>query len=285
MKVAANDYVIRAMTRSELDFAIRLASQAGWNPGLHDADCFYQTDPNGFLIGLLNDQPIGCISAVSYPGNFGFLGFYIVVPEYRGQGYGIQLWNAAINYLRGHNIGLDGVLEQQSNYQRSGFQLAHRNIRYAAMVEVEQADTKNIVDLRQVAFADLCAYDRPLFPADRARFLKAWIQMPQAKAIAMLEDQAIVGYGVIRQCHQGYKIGPLFANSSQIAEALLLNLARHPELGSLLYLDLPEINKAAIALADRYQMKPVFETARMYTQAQPTVAGDRIFGVTTFELG
>jgi GNAT superfamily N-acetyltransferase len=285
MKVAANDYVIRAMTRSELDFAIRLASQAGWNPGLHDADCFYQTDPNGFLIGLLNDQPIGCISAVSYPGNFGFLGFYIVVPEYRGQGYGIQLWNAAINYLRGHNIGLDGVLEQQSNYQRSGFQLAHRNIRYAGMVEVKQADTKNIVDLRQVAFADLCAYDRHLFPADRARFLKAWIQMPQAKAIAMLEDQAIVGYGVIRQCHQGYKIGPLFANSSQIAEALLLNLACHPELGSLLYLDLPEINKAAIALADRYQMKPVFETARMYTQAQPTVAGDRIFGVTTFELG
>ncbi len=49
-----------------MDFAIQLAAKEGWNPGLHDAECFYRTDPDGFFIGLLDEnQPVGCISAVS----------------------------------------------------------------------------------------------------------------------------------------------------------------------------------------------------------------------------
>ena len=55
------------------------------------------------------------ISAVRYPEDFGFIGLYIVVPEQRGRGYGIQLWNAAMQRLAGCNIGLDGVIEQQEN--------------------------------------------------------------------------------------------------------------------------------------------------------------------------
>ncbi|HLA33082.1 MAG TPA: GNAT family N-acetyltransferase, partial [Pseudomonas sp.] len=29
------------MTRAEVDLAIDWAAAEGWNPGLHDADCFY----------------------------------------------------------------------------------------------------------------------------------------------------------------------------------------------------------------------------------------------------
>ena len=82
---------IQTMTRSDIDFAIAVAADEGWNPGTEDADAFYAADPDGFLIGRIDDRPIGCISAVKYPGGFGFVGFYIVVPPFRGQGYGIQL--------------------------------------------------------------------------------------------------------------------------------------------------------------------------------------------------
>jgi hypothetical protein len=79
------EFSIRRMKRNELDFAIQLAAKEGWNPGLHDAECFYRTDPNGFFIGLLDEnQPVGCISAVSYNGTFGFIGLYIVAAEHRG---------------------------------------------------------------------------------------------------------------------------------------------------------------------------------------------------------
>ena len=46
------------MTQQEVATAIEWAAAEGWNPGLHDAACFYAADPSGFLVGLLEDEPI-----------------------------------------------------------------------------------------------------------------------------------------------------------------------------------------------------------------------------------
>ncbi len=97
------------MSRRELDTAIGWAAAEGWNPGVHDGDCFYHADSNGFLMGLLDDEPIGSISAVRYGSSFGFIGYYIVRPEFRGKGYGLRLWNVAMRNLEGRSIGLDAV--------------------------------------------------------------------------------------------------------------------------------------------------------------------------------
>ncbi len=97
-------------------------------PGHYDAGCFYDADSDGYFSGTINRMPIVCISAVAYRDKFGF---YIVKPEFRGKGYGIQLWNTAIDYLkRVECIGLDGVIDQQKNYMESGFKLYYRNIRF-----------------------------------------------------------------------------------------------------------------------------------------------------------
>ncbi len=85
--MTSDSYQIRTMTRGELEVAIAWAAAEGWNPGLQDADCFYGTDPTGFLMGFLNNEPIASISAVKYGESFGFIGFYIVKPGFRGQGY------------------------------------------------------------------------------------------------------------------------------------------------------------------------------------------------------
>ncbi len=284
MKIMAN-YEIRMMRQEEMDFAIELAAAEGWNPGLHDANCFYYTDPGGFFVGLLNGRIIGCISAVSYDGVFGFLGLYIIAPEYRGRGYGIQMWNKAIQRLEGHNIGLDGVVEQQHNYIKSGFKLAYRNIRYEGAAGSAATSSHSIVDLCSVKFDDLCTYDRYSFPANRDRFLRCWVTMPGPAGVAYVEDSRIRGYGLIRWCRRGYKIGPLFADTPEIGESIFLSLTTRAPEGSPIFLDIPEVNPFAVNLANRYRMKKVFETARMYTKEVPSIRVDRIFGVTTFELG
>src|SRR5437899_1519298 len=156
-----NSYTIRSMTRQEVDIAIAWAAAEGWNPGLHDADCFYAADPNGFLVGSLGDEAIATISVVKYGESFGFLGFYIVKPEYRGKGYGIQIWNAGLAYLGGRTIGLDGVVAQQDNYRKSGFSLAHRNIRYQGTGGGLIATQSPIVPLSALSFDEICAYDKP----------------------------------------------------------------------------------------------------------------------------
>jgi hypothetical protein len=280
-----NRYTIRAMTRQEVDIAIDWAAAEGWNPGRHDADCFYNADPNGFLIGLLADEPIATISVVKYGDLFGFLGFYIVKPEYRGKGYGIQIWNAGIAYLSGRIIGLDGVLDQQGNYKKSGFTLAHRNIRYQGTGGGDFPTGKGIVRLSTLPFDEICPYDKPFFPDNRMQFLKRWIDQPQSTALGILQNCKLTGYGVLRICRTGFKVGPLFADSPEFAEQLFLALKAHTPEGAAIFLDTPAVNAAAVDLAKRHDMIASFETARMYTENIPDLPINRLFGVTTFELG
>ncbi|GJL81849.1 MAG: N-acetyltransferase [marine bacterium B5-7] len=276
----------RTMTREDISFAVDRAGAEGWNPGLHDGQVFYSTDENGFLIGEIDGRPVGCISAVSYEGSFGFVGFYIVIPEMRGRGIGLQIWNAAMSRLDGHNIGLDGVVDQQDNYGKSGFKLCYRNIRFEyTSAGSEQMMPKQLIAIDTSMRNAIYDYDRQCFPLARKRFLDGWLAMPDSTALAFVEGGELHGYGVIRKCRNGFKIGPLFANDANIAQALFDGLCLGVNKGESVYLDVPEINRAALELAERYDMKMVFETARMYTGVPPTVDIDKVFGVTTFELG
>ena len=273
------------MTRQEVDLAIEWAAKEGWNPGNFDADCFYSADPNGFIIGLLDDEPVATISAIKYGASFGFLGFYIVKPEYRGKGYGVQIWNAGIKYLEGRNVGLDGVVEQQKNYKKSEFKLAYRNIRYEGYGRNNFSESSNIIKLSSLSFEIIDSYDRLFFAENRTQFIKSWIHQADSNALGITQNGKLAGYGVIRKCRSGYKIGPLFADSPDLAKGLFLALQSEVQSGEPFYLDIPEVNRAAVALAERNNMKVVFETARMYTKDQPDLPLDRLFGVTSFELG
>jgi ribosomal protein S18 acetylase RimI-like enzyme len=278
----ADDYLIRTMSRAELDRAVDWAAAEGWNPGLSDADAFHAADPQGFFAGVLDGKMIASISLVAYDARFSFLGLYIVQPAHRGQGRGLKLWQEALARHGTSIVGLDGVVAQQENYQKSGFQLAYRNIRYRGVIAGKP--NRRLVDAETVPFDRLLAYDREFFQAPRPDFLRRWIKPADGKALVAIQDGAIAGFGVIRACLEGLKIGPLYASSERIAEELLIALATAAR-GDNLYLDVPAPNAAAVRLAERYGMRPVFETARMYTGPAPDLPLSRLFGVMSFELG
>lgn len=282
--IEASKYKISVMSQDELSTAISWARNEGWNPGVNDAAAFYQADPTGFLAGKYNDQIIATISAVKYGSDFGFIGLYIVKDEFRGKGFGFKLWEAAIASLAGRNIGLDGVLAQQDNYKKSGFRLAHRNIRFAGKSAKNTLPTR-VIAAEHIVFKDIAAYDSQFFPAERNTFLKHWIAPENSQTLVITENSRILGYGSIRACDRGFKIGPLNAENSDIAVELFLALTATIPEASEIFLDVPEPNKAAIALAHKFGMTPVFETARMYTKSFPNLPLDKMFGITTFELG
>jgi len=272
------------MRREELAFAIDLAAREGWNPGLHDAECFFAADAGGFLIGELAGEAVGCVSAVSYAGRYGFLGLYIVRPEFRGQGYGWGLWQAAMARLRGHNIGLDGVVAQQSNYARSGFRLAYRNVRYRGRAE-PAAIHPSIAPATEVPFEAIADFERQAFPERRDAFLRQWLTQPMAGAYVARDGDRLTGYTVVRRCREGWKIGPLAADELIVARHLYDAAAAHASSGEAIFVDIPEANPGAKSFLAALSLTPVFETARMYTGPDPAIELAKLFGVTTFELG
>jgi len=288
----AADLIIRNMSRPEVDLLVSWAADEGWNPGLHDAELFWRTDPQAFVAADLGDELIGGGAITSYGGEFGFMGFFIVRPEFRGRGLGNRLWYVRRERLLerlqpGAAVGMDGVFNMQAYYAKGGFAFSHRDIRYQydgkAPVAPEE-EGQAIVALAKTPFEQIRDYDRSCFPAPRVGFLKDWTSQPDALALGCLRNGRLSGYGVIRRCREGCKVGPLFADDPTAAEGLYARLAAFAAPGPL-FLDVPENNPAALALARRHGMKEVFGCARMYLGPAPDLAHERIFGVTTFELG
>jgi len=283
--------VIRNMTRAEVDTLVDWAAREGWNPGLHDAELFWATDPDAFIAAELDGELIGGGAITAYGGEFGFMGFFIMRPEYRGRGLGNRLWQARRERLLarlrpGASIGMDGVFDMQGYYAKGGFVFSHRNLRYRAEGGKASAlgDAEDVVTLSGVPFDEVASYDRSCFPAPRTNFLKRWIAQPDALALGLRRGGRLAGYGVIRRCREDCKVGPLFADDARAAEALYARLAQFAA-GGALYLDAPENNPAAMALVRAHAMREVFGCARMYLGPMPAVAQERVFGVTTFELG
>jgi len=291
---------LRRASAEDFAIAIDWAAAEGWNPGLDDLAAFHATDPQGFFMGWLGDEPVSSISVVRYGADFGFLGFYIVHPHHRGQGHGWATWQHGMNYLEGATVGLDGVVAQQENYKKSGFELAGRNIRHGGVPLFAGASAKAAakVDIRPVVaekIDSVIAYDSAFFAGPRADFTRAWALPGEGlrrHALVAVAGGAISGYGVIRDCRSGRKIGPLFAEDAATAEALfvaLCNTAEEDAEPGEVFLDTPEDNAAAVELAHHFDLQPVFETARMYRVPSggtaPALPIERTFGITTFELG
>jgi GNAT superfamily N-acetyltransferase len=286
------------MTTAELQFEkldinglktlVDWAIAEGWNPGLHDADAFFATDPDGFFGCYQAGELIAGGSIVAYGEAFGFMGFFIVHPAHRSHGIGRQLWFERRNRLLarlnpGAAIGMDGVVAMQPFYAKGGFKKAHNDFRYEAYGKALFIHS-NISEILGNDFDAIVAYDTPCFGLARPQFLKPWLSLPESSQFKYEEEGIVKGYAVVRKVQRGYKIGPLFADTPAVAEALYqacLNVA----MGETLYLDVPALNLEAIEMVKKYDAVYVFECARMYYGAPPITDINKIFGVTTFELG
>jgi hypothetical protein len=280
--MSAGNFQIRQMRAAEIALAVDWAANEGWNPGFADADCFATVDPDGFFIGEYEGEPAATLSVVNYDDQFAFLGFYIVRPDLRGRGFGLRLWQTGIAHAGRRTIGLDGVVAQQDNYRKSGFHFAQTNIRYGGFASNLEAPIAT-VPLSALPEDVIARDDATVFPASRSAFLRAWISAEGHLGRSVMRDGRLAAWGVVRPCRRGRKIGPLIADDRGAAEAVFAALVRSGE--GEVFLDVPQPNGEAMALAAAHGLAPVFETARMYTGPVRPLALHRVFGVTTFELG
>lgn len=274
---------IRTMLPEELSIAIHWAAQEGWNPGINDAALFYLADPTGFFVGEVDGEVVAVGSAARYDEHYAFCGLYIVAPAHRGKGYGLELTKHRLDYCGERNVGIDGVLENVEIYKRIGYVPYYQNKRFQKIASSKQMNSA-ISEVTDAHIPAILNYDLQCFSAPRKAFLSAWLMQQHGRAVCVLEDGVVKGYAVRRQCQEGYKVGPLFADSPAIAADIFHALQQDIQ-GEIIILDVPENNSDAVRLAETEKMEVVFATSRMYQKGLPKTNSNKIFGITTFELG
>ncbi len=264
------------------------ADAEGWNPGVNDAEIFWATDPGGFVGCFYDEEMVAGGSVVSYNGDFGFMGFFIVKPQYRASGIGKQLWHYRRDKLLSRlrpvaSIGMDGVVAMQPFYTKGGFNIAFRDERYlrpGAQFDIDSRITSiDVSDLPAIL-----SYDEQCFGFPRHQFMKPWLYQVGASSFKFTEQGEVKGFALLREARKGYKIGPLFADTAIVAAELYkacLNAA--PE--TPVSIDIPVVNADAVELVRQFGAEYVFECARMYYGHPPDIALGKIYGITSFELG
>ncbi len=270
------------MTAADLALVLDWAAAEGWNPGLDDAAAFHATDPGGFLVGRVGNEPVAAVSVVRHDPDLAFLGLYLCHPDWRGRGHGWAIWQAGLALAGSRTIGLDGVAAQQENYRRSGFAGAGRTLRFAGLLDGDAASGCRPCTGAGEAIARL---DRAATGHARPAFLTAWLaDTPTRRSLCVHEGGALAGFGTVRVCREGLKIGPLTATSPDVALRLLRGLVALFPQRPILW-DVPDGNRQAMALAERLGFSPTFEAARMYRGVPPRVEAGLGWGVGTLELG
>lgn len=281
------ELTVTTASMEEWEQVVAWAAEEDWNPGLRDASCFHPTDPAGFFVGRLDGRIVSAVSVVTYSPEYAFLGYYLVDPGRRHRGLGPATWRAAVPHAGNRTIGLDAVPAQQATYERSGFTAAHRSVRWAGR-PVRPAGREAAVAAVAVTTAHLdaiAAYDRQCFPAERRDFLNRWLSTEGHTARVLMRGGTVTGYGVVRPARSGRRIGPLFADTAEDAEALLDALLAVLAPGEQVFLDVPETHATATALAEVRGLAPGSHTVRMYKGPVLPVRSACTYAVTSLELG
>ncbi|MEX1316466.1 MAG: GNAT family N-acetyltransferase [Synechococcaceae cyanobacterium] len=294
---------IRPLERPQIPLVTDWARAEDFTPGVGDVAIYRHTDRQGLWLGWLGQEPVGCIAGVRYNAEYGFMGLFLVRPEHRGRGHGVALWGHAMDYLADLScIGVEAAPERVDDYAGWGFAPASATTRWRLISDGHRRDShtdtgnfpglggpdQRLLEGVAIPAVAVQAYDAQREPSPRPHFLADWLNHPTGTVLALVDrDGQCHGFGRIRPCllrrGEGWRIGPLLADSPALAGQLLAGLMhRHP---GVVLIDAPGANPAAAPLLAGLGFQPVSHTLRMYRGTAPTVPLGDVYGLACLELG
>jgi ribosomal protein S18 acetylase RimI-like enzyme len=224
---------IRCMEEKDLELVMNWCKGEKWNVGKYDVPAYYALDPKGHFLFLLDKQPVGAISIVRYSAQLFAIGPFIVKNEYRNKGYGAKIWQHAMKLLENNNDAtacLYSVPAQISRYANSGFkknfhiQRWQKNLINNLTSDIEKK-TEELKRLDTVSIESVIDYDQSIFSVSRKKLLTTLMQCQNIVGFASTDDTGkVTGFGLIRPCIKGYRIGPLYADHIENAQKLFRTL-------------------------------------------------------------
>lgn len=270
--------------------ALPLSAEPGWNQVAADwrlmiehGDSFGVSDEDGRLVatGL----------TVMFGGEFGWISMILVTRDFRRRGLATRLMRACMEALqhRGLTPALDASPEGREVYLPLGFEDVYRTTRMLAPggTAAVAGEADSGADIRPMGAEDLpavIAYDRAPFGADRAYMLRHLRDRLPEAAFLSERDGRVRGIVLARDGRTCAQVGPLMAEDSEIAIALLRRA-----IGAIpgpVCLDIADHHEPIRAWLDSRGFSPIVPFVRMiHGRSEPYDDPGRVFVIAGPELG
>ena len=276
----------RPVSEDDLDAALALSKEAGWNQIAADWRIFLAL---GRVIGLTRGGTlIATAATLPYNRSFAWISMVLVAAAERRQGLARWLLRNCIDELLEQNLVplLDATPAGRAVYVDLGFQdcwTMHRLVAHRVSVPHQTAvpATVTIRALEERDWPSILAFDKEVFGADRGELLRCLAsRLPVAAWVAERHGSS-VGYLLGRDGRNMSQLGPLAAANEDIAIALLAQAIatvsaplvidlpdRHSSLGTWLNALGFKIERPLTRMAHG-RSEAFDETARLFTIAGP----------------
>src|SRR5262245_40440666 len=188
---------LRVMTPNDIARGLRLNTLAGWNQTEADWKRFLTASPNGCFVMDDMGKVVGTATTLSYENRFAWISMVLVDPENRNRGIGTKLLQRTIEYLDDAGIPtlkLDATPLGRPLYEKLGFVSEHEIERWTLKRTDVKERVVNAMRSNTERLAEIFAYDRDVFGADRSTLLRSLDQQDSDLTLAVGSGAQLQGY-------------------------------------------------------------------------------------------
>ncbi|UTF52236.1 GNAT family N-acetyltransferase [Natronosalvus rutilus] len=292
---------IRPLTANDLDDALALSTQAGWNQLPADWERLLTCCPAGCFAGTVDDELVATTTVITYgvDGNgadVSWIGMVLVDEAHRGQGFGSRIFEHGLEYARengGGLVGLDATHLGEPIYRNYGFERVEPVFRWQGTLprpedladEQEPRHDKETIERLTPPNVDaILEFDRRHVGVDRSTLLEKLCAESEVRGFYSRTSTGIKGYVIVRPGRTHWQIGPLVAAEPSVIDPLLRAVsADFP--GETVIVDSPERDATTTSL-ETFGLSRERELVRMtYPDREPALVSESVHVFLDFAFG
>lgn len=274
-------FVVDALTAADLDGALRLSAQAGWNQVAADWRRLLDLSPAGCLAGRLDGALVATATVASLGRDAHWIGMVLVDEAMRGRGLGSTLFSRIIEKARelgGEAVGLDATDLGRPVYLKQGFVDVAPIDRWTGTLR-PRGTGEDVQGIDRSLFDDVAALDRQACGADRSSLLLHLMHEEGVFGVAARGS----GYAFLRPGRACSHVGPLVGDDESCSR-MLDRLARLA--GNTPVIVDAHRTPATSALLEAHGLAVARRLIRMtLSRPQRLLMGDAVRAAVSFEWG
>jgi GNAT superfamily N-acetyltransferase len=264
------------MTAADIPLGLHLSGQAGWNQTAIDWQRCLTLQADGCFVAEWDGLAVGVTTTCIFD-RIAWVAMVLVDQRFRRRGIGRALMEHALVFLDGQGVPtvrLDATPLGQPLYEQLGFVPQFRLARYVGIPRPDdQPAHPAIVTVAAGRWEELAAIDAAITNTDRRKLLlRLFVEHPE-EVRAVAEEGTFRGFIAARFGAQAVQPGPCVGQ----AGAILLEDACRRHAGRRIYLDIPEDNHHAVALAESRGLLVQRSLLRMCRGPQVIEQVDRVW--------